>query len=130
MPVGEIVGEFIAEIVLRPVAAVITHVFGALGYFTGAAFFTIVTFGRLPLAPLDFLFDAGRFDKKRKFGLGLWMDQPGKRRALKAGWVCLAGLLLWIAIGIGFYQVMKGRQARSEASPPAVLDESKPRPSR
>jgi hypothetical protein len=123
MPVGEIVGEFIAEIVLRPVATVVTHVFGALGYFTGAAFLTIITFGRLPLAPLDFLFDAGRFDKKRKFAPGLWMDQPGKRRALKAGWVCLVGLLLWIAIGIGVHQVMKGRQARSEASLPVASGE-------
>lgn len=130
MPVGEIVGEFIAEIILRPIVSVISHVFGALGYLTGAAFLTLLSFGRLRLAPLDSLFDGGRFDRKREFTFGVWMEQPGKRSALKAGWVCLVGLFLWVAIGIGVHQVMVGREAQSQTSPPAALDEREPRPSR
>lgn len=130
MPVGEIVGEFIAEILLRPIVAIVTHVFGALGYLTGAAFLTILSFGRLELAPLDSLFDGGRFDRKREFALLIWMDQPGKRRALKAGCVCLVGILLWIVIGIGVHLVMKTREAQSPLSPPAVSDESPPAPLR
>ena len=122
MPVGEIVGEFIAEIILRPIISVITHVFGALGYFSGAAFLTLLSFGKLGLAPLDSLFDAGRFNRKREFTLGIWMDLPGKRRALKAGWVCFVGFLLWILIGICVHQAMKARNEQSPASTPAVVE--------
>lgn len=121
MPVGDIVGEFVAEIILRPIVSVVTHVFGALGYFSGAAFLTILSFGRLGLAPLDSLFDAGRFDRRREFTLGIWMDQPGKRRVLKAGWVCVAGVVLWIVAGVCIYQATKSREALEKPAVPAAV---------
>ena len=123
MPAGEIIGEIVGEIILRPIITIIAYVFGSLGYFTGAAFLTIVTFGRLELAPLESLFGEGCFRKRPDiFSMILWMEQPGKRRALKAGWVCFTGIFLWIVIGLGTYQVLKGRNLSSESNSQAVLE--------
>ncbi|MCW1886388.1 hypothetical protein OKA04_16745 [Luteolibacter flavescens] len=123
MPADEVIGAIIA-----PVATIVGYVFGALGHLTGSAFLTIITLGRLDLAPLDALFEENRFRKKKQDVISsiFWRHQPGKRRALKAGWVCFVGLLLWVVIGVGTYQVLKSQPAEVPDMPVEAEDDWKP----
>lgn len=109
------IGEFIAEVILKPVLEI---VLGGIAYHSGALVLSILTFGAMPLAPLDSLGD--RSPGKLPWHQGiLWRSRPGKRRELRAEWVCATGVLLWIGIGVLIYFL-----SRDAGEQPASPDHS------
>ena len=97
MPVGEVIGELI----LRPIVEL---VFYGLSYWTGFLVLKSVSIGTIRLAPLATIEEKNRGRKKwHQIDWSIWLHRPGKGRALKAECTCLAGMLVWVAIGLGIY---------------------------
>ncbi len=114
------IGEFIGEVVFR---AVFEIIFYTLAYYTGAITLSILMLGQLRLAPLSSIDKANR-GKNRWTDWSIWLHRGGKGKVLKAECVCLAGILLWIAVGLGLYFGVRGDRDESEqanASPRVTL---------
>jgi hypothetical protein len=88
------IGEFLLDLFLR---VFLELVLGSLAYGTGWLVLTLTTLGALPLAPLGSLGEK-QAGEKRWRRWAVWQLRPGKRKALKAEWVCLAGVATWIGI--------------------------------
>lgn len=113
------VGEWIADFFLRGILEVVVTV---VAYYTGACALSVLTLGQLPLAPLA-TFEERNRKPKGKRDWGIWLYRPGRVKLLKAEWVCVAGFLVWLFIGVGAYVVTKhfpfGEQA-APSEPPAL----------
>ncbi len=90
-------GDFIAEEFLRGLLKII---FYGIFYYTGAFTLSLVAFGRLRLAPPGAF---GEKNKKERIDWSPWFHLPGRGKALKAEYVCLAGILVWILGGCFLY---------------------------
>lgn len=97
------IGEFIAEVILKTILEI---VLGGIFYHTGALVLSILTLGALPLAPLDSWGDKER-GEDRWYRWSVWRTRPGKRRELKAEWVAVAGVIVWIGIGALVYSTSR-----------------------
>lgn len=94
-------GEFLAEVIVRTVFEI---VFCGLAWLTGAAFLKTVTLGSLELAPLDTYGTLNR-GKSRWNDWSPWLKVPGTRKSLRAEWVCVTGICVWIAVGIALWKL-------------------------
>ncbi len=90
-------GDFIIETLLRGFLEIVLY--GIL-YYTGAFALSRITFGQLRLAPLNTL---GEKDKKKRVDWNPWIHRPGRGKALKAEWVCLTGVFVWVLAGCFLY---------------------------
>ncbi len=104
------ISEFIGEVLLRGFFEV---VFYTLAYYTGAITLWAVTLGMIRLAPLS-SFDQTNRGKNRWTDWSIWLYRDGQGRLLKAEAVCLAGLLVWFAVGAGVYFTIRGNQNERE----------------
>ena len=95
-------GETILEALFRGIFEVI---FYGLTYYTGAVVLTLASFGRLTLAPLETLHDRNRGEKW--WSWNIWLQRPGRGRALRAESTCLVGMLVWVIVGIAIYYFKK-----------------------
>lgn len=86
-------------------------IFGSILYYSGALALSLLSFGALPLAPLETM---GEEDRDVEWTV--WRGRPGKRKELKAGWVCIAGVLVWIGIVCVLYSLLQ--RAPDEKEPP------------
>jgi hypothetical protein len=97
MPLGEVIGETI----LRPILELILY---GITYWTGFFLLKAVTLGSIRLAPLTSIQEKNRSKKKwHQIDWSIWLHRPMQGRMLKAECTCLAGLLVWVAIGFGIY---------------------------
>ena len=105
MPIREILGEMI----LRPLLEVVLY---GLSYWTGAVVLTVVSAGKLRLAPLDSVSEKNP-GKERWYQVdwGLWLRRRGKARMLKAECVCLVGFLVWAVVGLVIYFLTRTAEA-------------------
>lgn len=104
------IGEFIGEVLFRGIIEIILY---ALAYYTGAGALWILTLGQLRIAPLTSI-DKTNKGKNRWTDWSIWLHQGRQNRVLKAEIVCLVGLMLWIAVGIGLYFGLRGDRDNSE----------------
>jgi hypothetical protein len=102
-------GEFIGEVLLRGILEAI--VYGVL-YYTGAPFLAVFSVGRLDLAPLSSLETVNR-GKTRWTDWSIWLQRPGRRKALRAEAVCLAGLIVWAGVGLGAFLMTRDGEVES-----------------
>jgi hypothetical protein len=95
-------GEFIGELILRPVIELVVWVFS---YWTGFVFLKGITLGRIRLDPVTRLMEEDRRSNKKwhQIDWSLTLRRPTQPRALRAEWTCLVGLLVWAAVGVGIY---------------------------
>ena len=101
MPLGEAIGELI----LRPIFELL---FYGASYWTGFVVLKVLSAGTLRLAPLLTIHEKNRGKKKRrKIDWSIWLHRPMQGRALKADVTCLAGMLVWVMIGVGIYLVTR-----------------------
>ena len=115
MPLGEFISDFFLHIFLEVVLA------GA-SYGTGAIFLKVLTLGQLDLAPLHSRGEQNRTsDGTRDWSI--WLHRSGKRRALKADWVCVAGFLVWIVAGVSIYQATKDSEPPENTGASAMVEE-------
>jgi hypothetical protein len=84
---------------------------GGILYHSGALLLSLLSLGALRLAPLETM---GEEDRDVEWTV--WRGRPGKRKELKAGWVCIAGVLAWIGIVCVLYSV--SQRAPDETEPP------------
>ncbi len=98
------IGEFIGEVILRGIFEII---FYTLAYYTGAPVLWILTFGRIRLAPLTSI-DSTNRKKNRWTDWSIWLHRKGQKKALKADYTCVVGMLVWVAIGIGIFLITRG----------------------
>lgn len=94
-------GEFIGEVILRPV---LEWVICGLSYLTGLVFLKSVTLGRIRLAPLETIYRKNP-EKRKWYQIDWhpWLHLPGKHPALKAESTCLVGFSIWLALGLAAY---------------------------
>ncbi|MEK7952029.1 hypothetical protein [Luteolibacter soli] len=111
-------GELIVDILVRPI---LETVIGGLFYLTGMVFLKIVTVGQVDLAPLDTLHATNRTPKGER-DWSIWLCRPGKRSALKAEWVIVAGVVVWGVTGLCIYQATKDRDPREKLVVPSVAE--------
>ena len=99
-------GEFIGEVILRPV---LEWVICGLFYLTGLVFLKSVTLGRIRLAPLETIYQKN--PEKRKWyqiDWSPWLCRPGKYPVLKAESICVVGFSIWLALGMVAYLGISG----------------------
>lgn len=120
MPLLEVIGEA----VLRPILEFVLY---GLSYWTGFLLLKAVTFGAIRLAPLTSIEEKNRSKRKwHQLDWSVWLHRPMQGRALKAEFVCLVGILVWVAIGFGIYfGTREDKQAANKVSlltidPPSV----------
>jgi len=92
------IGEFIGEVLLRGVLEVVLY---CLSYYTGFIFLGILSLGQLRMAPLSSIERTNR-GKNRWNDWSIWLRNP-RSKVLKADFVCLVGMFVWIGIGFGIY---------------------------
>jgi hypothetical protein len=92
-------GEFIGEGLLR---AILEAAIYPASYYTGAAARWVLTGGRLRIAPLRSI-GSTNSGRTRWTDWSPWLHRPLQSPALRAECVCLAGLLVWIGVGVGGY---------------------------
>lgn len=108
MPLGEAIGELLLR-------GVFEFIFYTLAYYTGSVALWILTLGQIRLAPLSSIDQTNR-GKNRWTDWSIWLYRDGQGRLLKADAVCLAGLLVWFAVGAGVYFNLRGVQNEREQS--------------
>jgi len=97
MPIGEVIGE----IILRPILEL---VFYGICYWTGFILIKFTSLGRIKLAPLHTIHEKNRNKKKwYQVDSSIWLSRPMQRRALKAEFTCLLGMIIWITLGVVIY---------------------------
>ena len=89
MPLGEIIAHAVGEVVIYGVA-----------YWSGYAFLSIASLGRLKMAPLSTFSDKNK-NKAKWYQLdwSIWL-RKNRQKMLKAECVVLTGLVLWVVVGI------------------------------
>ena len=106
------VGEFIGEIILRPIFEIVLY---GLSYWTGFLFLKALSFGSIRLAPITTIDEKNRKKKKwYQIDWSIWLHRPMQGRALKAEYTCLVGMLVWIAVGCGIYFAMSKEQSAAK----------------
>ncbi len=94
-------GEFVAEIGLRIFLEI---VFYGAAYYTGYAIVAATTLGTVKPAPLSTIEHRNRSKaQKKQLDWSIWLYRPMKPKLLKAGIVCIIGVVTWAAIGTCAY---------------------------
>lgn len=96
-------GEILVEGCLLEVFRVLLVV---LTYYTGAIVLTVVSLGNLRCAPIERLADT--YAETRRNGGSTWLVGRDAGRALRAEWVVLTGVIVWIAFGLLIYLAVSG----------------------
>ena len=111
MPLGEIIGE----VLFRGFLEVI---FYTIAYYTGAIVLGALTLGQVSLAPLSTIEQTNK-KRNRWNDWSIWLYRPMQVRVLKADFVCLVGLIFWIAVGFGLFFALRTDKDKSEQTDPA-----------
>jgi hypothetical protein len=106
------VGEFIGEIILRPIFEIVLY---GLSYWTGFLCLKALSFGSIRLAPLTTIDEKNRKKKKwHQIDWSIWLHRPMQGKALKAEYTCLDGMLVWVVVGCGIYFSMSKEQSAAK----------------
>lgn len=101
MPVGEAIGHFVVRVILELVLELVIYV---LFYWAGFIFLKAISLVRMRIAPLSTIHD--KPPGKKKWYQSDW-SLRNKKRQLKAGWVCVVGMLVWVLTGFAIYFATK-----------------------
>lgn len=98
-------GDLIAETVGRAIGEFIFHI---AAYWTGFVFLTLATLGQIKLAPA-LSYGEKNIGKKKWYRLdwSIWLRGTGSQKELKAEFVSLVGILVWVAVGFGIYLALQ-----------------------
>jgi hypothetical protein len=105
MPLGEIFTEILRSFVFECVVL-------PLAYSTGALVILILTLGKVNLAPLCTIRQTNP-NKNMWNDCSIWLQSHRYGKALRAEFVCLVGVLVWIAFGVGIFFAFRGVLDRS-----------------
>ena len=107
--------EGVVEVLLRVVFELVVC---GLAYWTGYLVLKGLTMGTVRVAALDTAGTKNRGHRKwYQFDGSLWLKRPGKPAVLKAEGVILAGIVVWVVVGVVVYFSVTGE---APAGPGAV----------
>lgn len=83
-------------------------------YYSGAIVLGILSLGQLELASLDTLEEKNRDRGDRWINWSIWLHSSFRKKALKAEYVILVGVLAWVGIGSAIFFVTRAPKQKSE----------------